>query len=281
MGRRLPRQARDMAESPIGRDPRDWPDVARAESIAMVWPSRPARPDLFGQALGKTPWCSRCQAAANTPPLSEEQILAWADAYFAAQGKWPSGDSGPIPGTTETWAAVASAIRAAGRGLRCRSSLAQLLARRRGARNRKRLPPLTEQRILAWAGAHLKATGRWPTCNDGPITQSPGDTWGGVDQALSNGHRGLPGGSSLAKLLAERRGTRNRKCLPPLEEQQILAWATAYHEATGQRPNCRSGAIPQSGGETWMAVESALTCGHRGLPGGSSLAKLLRKHGLT
>ena len=36
------------------------------------------------------------------PPLTEKQILAWADSYFAAQGKWPGAKSGPIAGTRET-----------------------------------------------------------------------------------------------------------------------------------------------------------------------------------
>jgi hypothetical protein len=143
-----------------------------------------------GVRLGRTP-----------PSLSEKQVLAWADAHFAAMGKWPTEGSGPIPGTRETWCAVAGALRHGGRGFRRRSSLAQLLAQRRGVRNSGRLPPLTEQQILAWASAFFQTTGRWPYRESGPIAQSPGDTWSAADQALRVGVRGLPGGSSLAKLL--------------------------------------------------------------------------------
>ncbi len=71
----------------------------------------------------------------------------------------------------------------------------------RGVRNRTFPPPLNEQKILTWARGHLKATGRWPSHQSGPIAKSPGETWCAVDQALRKGRRGLRGGSSLARLL--------------------------------------------------------------------------------
>ena len=135
------------------------------------------------------------------PDLSEKQILAWADDYFAAHGKWPTASSGPIPSTRETWCAVAGAVREGRRGFRRGSSLAQLLAQQRGVRNHMRLPPLEKQQILAWARAYFQATGRWPSRDSGPIAQSPGDTWMAVDKALKTGGRGLQGGSSLPRLL--------------------------------------------------------------------------------
>jgi hypothetical protein len=137
----------------------------------------------------------------DLPPLKEEQVLAWADAYFAAHGKWPGQKSGPIPGTQESWSAVAVAMYAGCRGFRRRTSLAQLLVWRRGARSRIRLPRLGARQILAWAREYLKETGRRPNSRSGPIAQSPGETWMAVDNALRKGSRGLPGGSSLAQLL--------------------------------------------------------------------------------
>ncbi len=135
--------------------------------------------------------------------LSEKRILAWADAYFAAHGKWPTRDSGPIPGTTETWGAVVSAVSNGNRGLQRACPWVQWLARRRGVRNLAGLPPLKEKDILAWAKAHLKATGRWPSRDSGPIAQSPGNTWAAIDKALKDAGRGLKGGSSLARLRRE------------------------------------------------------------------------------
>ena len=49
--------------------------------------------------------------------FTEKQILAWADAYLAEHGKWPSHNSGPITGTAETWLAVDAALRWGMRGL--------------------------------------------------------------------------------------------------------------------------------------------------------------------
>ena len=213
------------------------------------------------------------------PPLKEKQILAWADAYFAAQGKWPTRESGPIPGAGETWSDIASALNLGYRGLPGGSSLAQLLALRRGVRNRKRLPPLKEKQILAWADTYFAAQGKWPTQDSGPIPGT-GEIWSAVATAMQQGCRGFRRGLSLAQLLAQRRGVRNRKRLPPLPEAQIVEWARAHFEATGRWPNRDSGPIAQSPGDTWSAVHQALTRGLRGLPAGASLAKLLRKHGL-
>jgi hypothetical protein len=63
-------------------------------------------------------------------------------------------------------------------------------------------PPLTVEQVLAWADAYRARTGRWPAAGSGPVPKAPGETWAGIDQALRGGGRGLPGGYSLARLLA-------------------------------------------------------------------------------
>jgi hypothetical protein len=149
------------------------------------------------------------------------------------------------------------------RGLSPGSSLTQLLAKHRGVRNHLDLPALTERQILAWADAHHARTGNWPTRSSGPVQEADGETWSGVDAGLQNALRGLPGGSSLARLLDRHRGV------------PILAWCDAFHERTGRWPGQYSGPVADAPGETWGAIQRALTAGLRGLPGGSSLAKLL------
>ncbi|MBY0523623.1 MAG: hypothetical protein K2R98_09490 [Gemmataceae bacterium] len=207
-------------------------------------------------------------------PLTVEQILAWADAFHARTGQWPKKKSGVILDTGgEKWDFVDSALQNGGRGLPGGSSLPRLLAEHRGIRNRKQLPSYTEQQILAWADAHHARTGEWPT--SGSITDAPGETWTAVQVALRQGRRGLPGGSSLALLLAEHRGVRNVWTRPLLNVEQTLEWADAFHARTGEWPHIESGAIPESPGDTWLAVNHSLRRGTRGLPGGSSLAKLL------
>jgi hypothetical protein len=63
-------------------------------------------------------------------------------------------------------------------------------------------PPLSEAQILAWADAHHARTGRWPSAASGPVCGVPGESWRGINQALDSGYRGLPGGDTLARLLA-------------------------------------------------------------------------------
>lgn len=214
------------------------------------------------------------------PPLTVEQVLAWADAFFADKGRWPNHLDGPIAGSRgETWGAVESALQRGRRALPGGLSLARLLERERGVRNRKYPPPLTEEQILGWAGEHHHRTGRWPNQNSGPVAAAPGECWEALNQDLIGGFRSLPGGDSLAKLLARRLGVRNRTNLPPLSEAQILQWADTHRARTGRWPNGRSGVVAEDSQETWGAIDDALRKGRRRCPGGDSLLRLLTRHG--
>ena len=143
---------------------------------------------------------------------------------------------------------------------------------------RRRRPSLTLEQILAWADAHRKRTGDWPTSRSGSIAGVPDVTWWSVSEALIHGYRGLPGGDSLARLLARCRGRRNPRGQPPLSVTQILAWADDYHQCHGRWPSAVADVIPEAGELTWRAVNLALRKGHRGLSGGSSLSRLLWQH---
>jgi len=274
-----------------------WADAHR--EVTGKWPTKDSGPILHAkfenwltvdnalrQGLRGLPGkCSLAQLLAEhrgarnihkLPPLSEEQILQWADDHHRRTAEWPTQKSGTIPNSGgEKWQAIDTALHLGARKVTGRSSLARLLARHRGVRNRKQLPPLTEEQILAWADAHYRHTGAWPKRNSGPILHAPGETWSGVNVALNHGNRHLPGGSSLALLLAERRGVPHEALRTSLSREQILSWADAFHERTGQWPNVKSGSITGANGETWPAVDKALRRGYRELPGGSSLAKLL------
>jgi hypothetical protein len=211
--------------------------------------------------------------------LSEEQILAWADAYYAWTGRWPSAISGRVadaPG--ESWKGIDRALRDGRRKFPGGSSLARLLDAHRGAmRGRLRRPALSEAQVLAWADAHHERTGGWPTGGSGPVEDAPDETWNAIEAALRGGNRGLPGGSSLPRLLQECRGRRNHRALPPLTVEQILTWADAHRARTGQWPTRDSGRVQDAPGEGWNAIEGALRRGYRGLPGGWSVARLLAK----
>jgi hypothetical protein len=219
--------------------------------------------------------------ARTQPPLAITQILAWAEAHHAATGQWPTFRSGPVSGAAAplTWGHIDDALRNGHRGLPGGASLSALLVECRQARRRMVLEPISKEQIVAWAEAHLAATGKWPTLESGLVQAAPFPiTWVSVNLALTRGIRGLPRGSSLARVLAEHRGSTRTIRLAPLTEEQIAAWAEAYHAAHDRWPAPRSGAIPGYAHVTWRSVDRALRKGYRGLPGGSSLSRLLAEH---
>jgi hypothetical protein len=209
------------------------------------------------------------------PPLTLEQILTWADAHHAATRRWPALNSGTIRGADgETWAQIDAHLRIGGRGLNGGQSLLSVLEKHRDLRDWCHQGELTLAQILVWADAHRAASGTWPAPESGPVRDGPGGlTWSIIDTALTRGFRGLPGGWSLARLVAEHRQPR-----PPLTIQQILAWADAHRAASRRWPNPNSGPILGAPGETWAAIDSSLRVSSRGLGTTTSLYRLLREH---
>ena len=179
-----------------------------------------------------------------------------------------------------SWIAIDSALRNGRHGLPGGSSLTRLLAEHRGVPNRCARPRLSTGQVLRWATQHHRLTGRWPIAQSGRVAGTVDETWCGISKALVSGYRGLSGGCSLARLLEKHRGVRNRRNLPRLTERTILAWARSYRRVNGRWPQYKAGPVAQSPGDTWSAINSALSAGNRGLPGGLSLSKLLQKHGL-
>jgi hypothetical protein len=111
----------------------------------------------------------------------------------------------------------------------------------------------------------------------GPVVDAPGETWWSIDASLIKGHRGLPGGDTLPRLLARERGRRNPRGQPPLSAAQILTWADAHRRRTGRWPGADSGPVHEVPELTWRTVNLALYQGFRGLPGGDSLVQLLAR----
>ena len=134
---------------------------------------------------------------------------------------------------------------------------------------------MTEASVLAWADAHHRRTGSWPSKDSGLIPGGGGVTWTAVNLAFRRGSRGLTGPTTLARFLSEHRGVPHPDDLPRLTIAQILRWARTHYQETGNWPRRTSGPIAGADGETWSAVHSALRNGRRGLPGGSSLPRLL------
>ncbi|MBI1374527.1 MAG: hypothetical protein GC159_17555 [Phycisphaera sp.] len=215
---------------------------------------------------------------AARPGLSESQILRWADDHYASTGRWPNLLSGAVArhrgSYPESWKNIDQSLMRGDRGLPGGDTLSRLLARERGARVKAMSVDLSVERILEWADAHHGQTGQWPNSYGGAVLGHEDETWPAINSALYGGWRGLPGGTSLAQLLAERRGVKT-----PLTERQILEWADDHHARIGAWPSSESGAVLAADDEQWKAIAEALRVGFRGLPGGQSLAKLLASTG--
>lgn len=212
--------------------------------------------------------------------LTVPLILAWADRYRRQHGRWPGVESVRVEGMgSETWSRIDAALVKGHRGLPSGSSLAVELQRSRHVYRGK--DRVTEDQIFRWAKSCFRRTGNWPQAADGPVPEAERTTWDSLNKALIRGARGLPGGSCLKKLLVARRAIRRgRRCwCSEFTLAQIWKWARAFHKRHGEWPRTASGPIPESNGDTWRKVNSALTVGIRGLGGGSSLRKFLVSKG--
>ena len=273
----------DSGSGPIPQQPGEtWSTVAAAMASGSRGFTRAITLAEFLRENNRTRERRRRAAPANKPftqrpPLTIKQVLAWADEHHRIHGRWPNSASGQVARQEgENWQNINSALRVGLRKLPGGSSLAMLLNEFRGARNTGKLPPLTEQQILEWADAHYAVKGKWPRTTDQAVICAPTEKWSNVDACLGQGLRGLPGGSSLPKLLASKRGARNRAALPKLSKDTIGTWARNYREREGKWPRSNSGKIEESPQDSWQAIDQALQTGLRSLPRGSSLNKLCK-----
>jgi hypothetical protein len=213
--------------------------------------------------------------------LSESKIFGWAVAHFRRTGSWPTAASGAVfDAGGEDWKAINEGLANGFRGLPGGSSIAKLLNARRVIRPRRHWrPPLTVPQILEWAEAYFKTYGDWPFPRSEPVAGAPGETWVNIDNSLREGFRGLAGGTSLRRLLAAEKGLRlGRYGRPSLTVNQVLRWADAYFKRLGDWPWPDSGPIAGAPGETWKEIDIALQSGSRGLPKKSSILRLLKEH---
>jgi hypothetical protein len=221
----------------------------------------------------------------NKMPLSDEFILDMVDQFKNEHGKFPGQYSGLVAGgfPGDDWGGYNASLRDGGRGLHGGTTLAKLIHSRYPEYvHSKNCENLTVEFIVDRAKEHLDLNGKFPVVKGGSVTNGyPGDTWNGYDRALFEGGRGLPGGTTLKRLLAKELGAPNHMDKPALTEEYIVELAKQHKERTGKRPSCKSGAvIGGHHGDTWNGYQQVLQTGGRELPGGSSLSKLLNARGV-
>jgi hypothetical protein len=102
------------------------------------------------------------------------------------------------------------------------------------------------------------------------VAEAPDEDWKNIDMALRKGFRGLPGGSSLARLLTQRRPEQRRR----LTVAKVRMWAEMHRQATGRWPDSCTGPVSAAPGEDWHSIDQSLRHGRRGLPVGASLRSM-------
>ncbi len=211
------------------------------------------------------------------PELTRKKILEWADYHHQCTGKWPDRDSGPVRGAAGiSWITVDRYLKQGGAKLPGGASIATLLRDARGVWDGRGKPRLTITLILKWATEYHDATGRWPVTTSGSVLSRANEDWAAIDMALRFGRRGLPPGDSLSRLLTRELGDRYNPTLRELSTDEILGWADAFRRRHGRWPSRKSGQVNAGpNGLTWGAIDSRLHHGGRGLPGGTTLARLL------
>ncbi len=229
--------------------------------------------ELSGKAIEE--WMGRMKDKS----IDLNRIIECMTMYIIKNSKIPTLKSGPVDGLPGwTWLHIDKGLREGYYGLTRGSSIARLAVLHFGYRHVGNLPPLTIDLIIQKLHEFYRKHGRYPTQADGAVEGMEHETWKQWDVALRNGLRGLPKGSSLAKLRKSHFGDRNRSDLSPLTEEFIVECMKVYEKRHMRLPSMDSGAVEGMPGEIWKNWDFALRNGYRGLPGGSSLAKLKNKH---
>src|SRR5438045_1367227 len=121
---------------------------------------------------------------------------------------------------------------------------------------------LTVRQVVQWARAFHERRGVWPGRDSGPVYEMPELSWSTVDRCLKGGGHGLPGRSSLSKVLRKsgagiRYGPKKRD----LTTKLILDWADSHHMRTGQWPHREAGRVREAPGSTWGTIDRRMRKG--------------------
>ncbi|MFJ1470156.1 hypothetical protein [Massilia orientalis] len=115
-------------------------------------------------------------------------------------------------------------------------------------------PVISIEQLRQAVESYREAHGLFPIADDGQAL--PGLTWRTIDRRLRDGHRGLPGATSLRKWLDE--NYQAERYVAPYSSASMRAWVVTHREANGGAfPHVASGEI-LGANRTWMDVNDAL-----------------------
>jgi hypothetical protein len=218
---------------------------------------------------------SKTSSLPRPEPVTISKILEVADVWYERYESWPKKSSGLISSQENlTWNTINNQLKRTEIG-----SLVNLLFLERDVRHHLKRNKLTIYQIIEWAKDHFEKTNEWPTYKSGKVLAEPSEKWSSIRSNLVHGGRGLPKGLSIEKVLFDELGVIGVRSGKQLTEQRVHSLALMHYEKIGSYPTESSDWILE-GKDSWPAISFALNYGFRGLPGGSSLAKLLQAHNL-
>ncbi len=244
--------------------------------------------DAYKRGYNIVPFAQSNIGLRKRTDLTEEVIVGWIERYVADHnGRYPHGGSGKIEYAPKkeplTWCGLSACMTNGYRGLPGGTTVSKFISEHfHNDRNRINLPSLSEEDILNWAEQYKVEFGRYPTMREGQVKYFTQGrlTWCAVNACLDKGLRGLPGGTTLSRLIVNNLVNVNKSSLHRLLEEDILRWAEQYKVEFGRYPHCQSGRVNFDGSYfTWANIDVCLRRGHKGLSGGSSLSKLLKSRG--
>jgi hypothetical protein len=213
--------------------------------------------------------------------LTEEKIIGFVKSFYKVHGRYPAAHTKENDGLPEgyTWITIDSALTHCSQGITAKSSIAKLISKHLGVRYKGDLPDFSEEKIVEWAKKYFLVHNKYPSIRTKPSDWLPeGETWIALDIALKRGTRGLPGGSSVAKLFEKYFGIRNKTNIPKISEQCIIDYMIVFKDKYGYFPHAHSKEnemLPS--GESWHGFDKALRNARRGLTK-TTLASLKEKY---
>ena len=236
--------------------------------------------------------------------VSEAELLEWIRAYREKTGEWPSisnkdvwhkDAAGQWHITPKVnWSQVDSWLRIGIWGLEGGSTLAQL-RQKNGLCDPYEFGTISEAQVMLWTKLYHEKTEEWPKQVSKDVWQKdeagqwqimPGLNWSQIHLWFNQGLRGFPGGYTLSDLRQK-----NGLCDPyefgQVSENKIISWMRQFEEKTGKWPKQSDKEVWEKDEEgkwraiprlNWSALELWLRQGMRGLPGGSTVSQLRKRH---
>lgn len=146
-----------------------------------------------------------------------------------------------------------------------------------GKCKKQRKDPLSLDLIVYWISRYFSQNGSYPISRGcEAIQEMEGYTWRGVDAALRQGHRGLPGKFSLAEFIVKHFGAVNKTNKKAWTKKDVIRWIKDFYKRNNLPPHQDSGIVncePEFGRLTWESINKQFEEKHN-----DSLPRFILRH---